>query len=203
MSTINEQNAQSFINYTGPIPGQSLTNSPDSKQPWELPPQFVNKRQAELYILEELTEKEKFIIITDLISDGLPIETLTRTYLMSGYSRGLWDVDMMMLLVESVAYILMALAEKVGLDFELYAGENDEEAEIETPEQKKKLEQSINIVKTGIEKISNKKLETIKATSSELIKKIEEIPEETIQEAKSLLAKNNEQPNNKSLLEAE
>ena len=56
MSTINEQNAQSFINYTGPIPGQSLTNSPDSKQPWELPPQFVNKRQAELYILEELTE---------------------------------------------------------------------------------------------------------------------------------------------------
>ena len=122
---------------------------------------------------------------------------------MSGYSRGLWDVDMMMLLVESVAYILMALAEKVGLDFELYAGENDEEAEIETPEQKKKLEQSINIVKAGIEKISNKKLETIKATSSELIKKIEEIPEETIQEAKSLLAKNNEQPNNKSLLEAE
>ena len=122
---------------------------------------------------------------------------------MTGYSKGLWDVDMMMLLIESVAYILMALAEKVGLDFELYAGENEEEAEIETPEQKKKLDESINIVKTGIEKISNKKLETIKATSSELIKKIEEIPEETIQEAKSLLAKNDEQPNNKSLLEAE
>ena len=100
MSTINEQNAQSFINYTGPVPGQSLTNSPDSKQAWELPPQFVNKREAELYILEELTEKEKFIIITDLISDGMPLDTLTRTYLMAGYSKGLWDVDMMMLLIE-------------------------------------------------------------------------------------------------------
>jgi len=122
---------------------------------------------------------------------------------MTGYSRGLWDVDMMMLLIESVAYILMALAEKVGLDFELYAGENEEEAEVETPEQKKKLEQSINIVKKGIEKVSDKKLDTIKSTSSELIKKIEDIPEETIQEAKSLLAKKDEQPNNKSLLEAE
>lgn len=202
MSTINEQNAQSFINYTGPVPGQSLTNSPDSKQPWELPPQFVNKREAELYILEELTEKEKFIIITDLISDGMPLDTLTRTYLMAGYSKGLWDVDMMMLLIESVAYILMALAEKVGLDFELYAGENEEEAEVETEEQKKKMEQSIDIVKQGIKKIADKPLDTIKGTSRELIKKIEEIPEETIQEAKSLLAKEEPQTNNKSLLEA-
>lgn len=203
MSTINEQNAQSFINYTGPVPGQSLTNSPDSKQPWELPPQFVNKREAELYILEELTEKEKFIIITDLISDGMPLDTLTRTYLMAGYSKGLWDVDMMMLLIESVAYILMALAEKVGLDFELYAGENEEEAEVETEEQKKKMEQSIDIVKQGIKKIADKPLDTIKGTSRELIKKIEEIPEETIQEAKSLLAKEEPQTNNKSLLEAQ
>jgi hypothetical protein len=202
MSTINEQNAQSFINYTGPVPGQSLTNSPDSKQAWELPPQFVNKREAELYILEELTEKEKFIIITDLISDGMPLDTLTRTYLMAGYSKGLWDVDMMMLLIESVAYILMALAEKVGLDFELYAGENEEEAEVETEEQKKKIEQSIDIVKQGIKKIADKPLDTIKGTSRELIKKIEEIPEETIQEAKSLLAKEEPQTNNKSLLEA-
>ena len=202
MSTINEQNAQSFINYTGPVPGQSLTNSPDSKQAWELPPQFVNKREAELYILEELTEKEKFIIITDLISDGMPLDTLTRTYLMTGYSKGLWDVDMMMLLIESVAYILMALAEKVGLDFELYAGENEEEAEVETEEQKKKMEQSIDIVKQGIKKIADKPLDTIKGTSRELIKKIEEIPEETIQEAKSLLAKVEPQTNNKSLLEA-
>lgn len=202
MSTINEQNAQSFINYTGPVPGQSLTNSPDSKQAWELPPQFVNKREAELYILEELTEKEKFIIITDLISDGMPLDTLTRTYLMAGYSKGLWDVDMMMLLIESVAYILMALAEKVGLDFELYAGENEEETEVETEEQKKKMEQSIDIVKQGIKKIADKPLDTIKGTSRELIKKIEEIPEETIQEAKSLLAKEEPQTNNKSLLEA-
>ena len=202
MSTINEQNAQSFINYTGPVPGQSLTNSPDSKQAWELPPQFVNKREAELYILEELTEKEKFIIITDLISDGMPLDTLTRTYLMAGYSKGLWDVDMMMLLIESVAYILMALAEKVGLDFELYAGENEEEAEVETEEQKKKMEQSIDIVKQGIKKIADKPLDTIKGTSRELIKKIEEIPEEKIQEGKSLLAKEEPQTNNKSLLEA-
>ena len=93
-------------------------------------------------------------------------------------------------------------AAKVGLDFELYAGENEEEAEVETEEQKKKIEQSIDIVKQGIKKIADKPLDTIKGTSRELIKKIEEIPEETIQEAKSLLAKEEPQTNNKSLLEA-
>jgi|TARA_R100001510_G_C7649240_1_gene206643 hypothetical protein len=184
MSAINEENSKNFINYTGAVPGQSLTNGRDAKQDWEQPPQFVNRREAELYILEELTEKEVFINVTDMIANDVPIDVLTRAYLMSGYSRGLWDVDLMMLLIESVGFIFMALAEKVGLDYELYAGESEEDATIDGAEQNKKIAQAADIVKEGL-KSKNK----VGIVSNELTEKIENIPEETIAEAKSLLAK--------------
>ena len=119
-----------------------------------------------------------------MIANDVPIDVLTRAYLMSGYSRGLWDVDLMMLLIESVGFIFMALAEKVGLDYELYAGESEEDATIDGAEQNKKIAQAADIVKEGL-KSKNK----VGIVSNELTEKIENIPEETIAEAKSLLAR--------------
>ena len=203
MRGINEQNAQEFINYNGPVPGQSLTNNPDQKYAWEQAPEFVNRRDAELFILEELTEKDKFIAITDMISEGMPLDIITRTYLMSGYSRGLWDVDLMMLLIEPTAFILMALAEKVGLEYELYAGEAEEDGEELPEEQEKYISKTVDIVKKRIEKVGNKPLETIKSTNKELVERIEAIPEETVQEVKGLLARPDTMEQPKSLLEAE
>ena len=86
--TISDQDAQALMNYRGSIPGQSLTNSPDNSYPWENPPRFTNRREAEIFILEELTEKETFIALTDMIAEGITIEDIARTYLLSGYSRG-------------------------------------------------------------------------------------------------------------------
>ena len=183
---MNPESADKLINYTGPVPGQSLTNSPNQKYPWESPPQLTNRREAELYILEELTDKEKFIALTDAISDGLPIDVMTRTYLLSGYSRGLWDVDLMMLLVESVGFIIMALAEKVGLRYELYAGDDEEDA-AEDVNQDAKLEEASDLVRDGIKKISLKSLKLPTGETGELQQKIEEIPEETVEEVKGLL----------------
>jgi len=202
MRGINEQNAERFINYSGPVPGQSLTNNPDQKYAWEQAPEFVNRRDAELFILEELTEKDKFIAITDMISEGMPLDIITRTYLMSGYSRGLWDVDLMMLLIEPTAFILMALAEKVGLEYELYAGESEEDGQELPEEQEKYISKTVDIVKKRIEKIGNKPHETIKSTNKELVERIEAIPEETVQEVKGLLARPDTMEQPKSLLEA-
>ena len=124
--------------------------------------------------------------MTDAISDGVPIDVMTRTYLLSGYSRGLWDVDLMMLLVESVGFIIMALAEKVGLRYELYAGDDEEDA-AEDVNQDAKLEEASDLVRDGIKKISLKSLKLPTGETKELQEKIEEIPEETIQEVQGLL----------------
>ncbi len=189
---LSEANAQKVINYQGPIPGQSLTNPTEQKYAWEQPPELTNRREAETYILEELTEKEKFIALTDAVADGVPIDVITRTYLLSGYSRGLWDVDLMMLLVESVGFIVMALAEKVGLEYELYAGDNDEDI-LEEENQLEVMGKATDEVRKGIKKISLKSLNLPTSETKEIKKQIEQIPEETIQEVKGLLARPQEE----------
>jgi hypothetical protein len=189
---LSEANAQKVINYQGPIPGQSLTNPTEQKYAWEQPPELTNRREAETYILEELTEKEKFIALTDAVADGVPIDVITRTYLLSGYSRGLWDVDLMMLLVESVGFIVMALAEKVGLEYELYAGDNDEDI-LEEENQLEVMSKATDKVREGIKKISLKSLNFPTSETKEIKKQIEQIPEETIQEVKGLLARPQEE----------
>lgn len=185
-------NAKKVLNYEGPTPGQSLTNSTDQKYPWEQPPQLTNRREADIYILGELTEKDKFIALTDAISDGVPIDVMTRTYLLSGYSRGLWDVDLMMLLVESVGFIIMALAEKVGLDFELYAGDNEEDVD-ENINQDEVMSKATDLVREGIKKLSLKSLKLPEGQTKEIEEKLEEIPTETVQEVKSLLERPEEE----------
>ena len=92
----------------------------------------------------------------------------------------------MMLLVESVGFIIMALAEKVGLRYELYAGDDEEDA-AEDVNQDAKLEEASDLVRDGIKKISLKSLKLPTGETKELQEKIEEIPEETIQEVQGLL----------------
>ena len=100
-----------------------MTNSPDQPYPWESPPKYNNVTQAQLFLLGHLTEKEMFMNITEAVSEGIPIDIITRTLLFDGYSNGLWDADLMMLLIEPTAIIVMALAERVGLDYVLFDGD--------------------------------------------------------------------------------
>ena len=57
-----------------PIPGQSLTNSPDQKYPWETPPQFTNVTEAQLYLFAELTQKDRFVALTNALADKVPVD---------------------------------------------------------------------------------------------------------------------------------
>ena len=41
-----------------PIPGQSLTNSPEQPYNWEKPAEYTNTKEAMLYTFEILTEPE-------------------------------------------------------------------------------------------------------------------------------------------------
>ena len=176
--TISDQDAQALINYRGSIPGQSLTNSPDNSYPWENPPRFTNRREAEIFILEELTEKETFIALTDMIAEGITIEDIARTYLLSGYSRGLWTVDLLLLLAESTSFIIMALAEKVGLDYELYAGDADEPDDQER--EAEFVNKSSNIMKEKIKSLQSKGVENVNLDNKELKQAIEEVPVQSL-----------------------
>jgi len=192
-AALSEEDISFLEKRTGPIPGQSLTNSTDNKYPWEQPARFVNRREAEVFILEELTEIEAFVTVTDILSDGIPIDIVTRTYLLSGFNRGLWDTDLMLLLTESVAFILMALAEKVDIDYELYAGDKAESGG-EPEDQEEIFTKANDAMKASIKKIQSENLKAPSFINKEIEEKLESLPEETIDKAKSLLSKDEELP---------
>ena len=48
-----------------PIPGQSLTNSPDSPYPWEQPPEFTEIQPAIESLYISLTEDDAYEAIVD------------------------------------------------------------------------------------------------------------------------------------------
>lgn len=187
---IEERDVEFYQTYEKATPGQSLTNSPNSKYPWEEAPLYTNRHEAEVFILEQLTEEPVFIELMSLVGKGVAIEDITTTYLLNGFSEGLWNADLLILLMESVAFMIMGLAEKVGLDYKLYEGEeeDDELEEInedyEDEERKTSLDKSIEVLRNRLK---------LNPENKEIEQKIEEVPEEKITKVKSLLEQSEEQ----------
>tara|TARA_A200000159_G_scaffold153481_1_gene165488 strand:+ start:3396 stop:4016 length:621 start_codon:yes stop_codon:yes gene_type:complete len=187
---IEERDVEFYQTYQKATPGQSLTNSPNSKYAWEEAPLYTNRHEAEVFILEQLTEEPVFIELMSLVGKGVAIEDITTTYLLNGFSEGLWNADLLILLMESVAFMIMGLAEKVGLDYKLYEGEeeDDELEEInedyEDEEKKTSLDKSIEVLRNRLK---------LNPENKEIEQKIEEVPEEKITKVKSLLEQSEEQ----------
>ena len=64
----------------------------------------------------------------ELVGDGIPIMEIVQVTLFQGFSSGKWNPDLVMLLAEPLAYMIMALAERAGLDYTIYKGEEEEDA---------------------------------------------------------------------------
>ena len=217
MSNLTNEEVEFYQDYQLATPGQSLTNPPDQKYPWEGPPQFTNRHDAELYILTQLTEEEVFLALMDMIGDGITVEAITTTYLYNGYAEGLWNADLLLMLVESVAFMIIGLVEKVGLDYKLYQGEEEDDAldeidpaleDEDEPSEENGLDIKLkalgdcnapakrnNMIKEQIRKGAS---ETF--TNKELEEKIEEVPEELVASAQSLLERDEAPAQEQSLL---
>lgn len=195
MMKLSPEEIEATQGFNKPVPGQSLTNPPEQKYPWESPPEFTNVTEAQLYLLAELTEKERFVALTNALADQVPVDIITRTILFEGFSRGKWSADLLLLLIEPLAVIVMALGERVGIDYVLEDGDQDEPEEDNVEGQQKALGK--------MTEIENKLKETIKNTPtdkrSELLAKevqegLENIPTPVVEEVKETIKQ-------KSLLE--
>lgn len=195
MMKLSPQEIEATQAFNKPVPGQSLTNPPEQKYPWESPPEFTNVTEAQLYLLAELTEKERFVALTNALADQVPVDIITRTILFEGFSRGKWSIDLLLLLIEPLAVIVMALGERVGIDYVLEDGDQDEPEEDNVEGQQKALGK--------MTEVENQLKETIKNTPtdkrSELLAKevqegLENIPTPVVEEVKETIKQ-------KSLLE--
>ena len=122
----NQEGIDALVNSSRPIPGQSLTDSPEQSYPWESPPEYTDFREAFNYLAEELMEEETFISLTVAMGQGVPVSDITLQLLQRGFQEGKWNPDMFMMLIEPTMYLLIALAEKAGVEPVLYGDEEDD-----------------------------------------------------------------------------
>jgi len=153
-----------------PVPGESLTSNPDAPWPWENPPRFSSVVEASEFIFGEFTDEDLHPVILDAMDDEIPIMDITRFVLFKGFTDGLWSPDLLLLLIEPTAYILLALGERALIDPIIYheEGEDDVAEEMQTFTNNKSLEDLKNYsVEEGIPE---------GALSDTITKKLEQLP---------------------------
>ena len=178
MEEYNQEAVEAFTKAGRPIPGQSLTANPDEPRPFEGQPDFTNFKEALDYTTAELLEEEAYMSIVGAIGDGVPIIDLAMQIGYVGFREGKWNPDLMMMLMEPLMYLLMALAEKAGIEYRIddEDGEEDEETEQTLFEEKAK-----NIADTVKEKVDKGQIPS-GALPSDIVAKIEalEMPQESL-----------------------
>ena len=152
------------------IPGSSLTADPDDPAPYEKPPEYTDIHAASEWLFSELIEEDRYDQLIQSLLEGIPVLDIAQVILFTGFTQGKWDVNLMTLLAEPTAYIIMALAERAGVDFVLERDENAEEENdplnVDAKITKKRLEnirkfKEMNMTLPFLSESSQEKLETI------------------------------------------
>jgi hypothetical protein len=191
----NQEAIDALVNAGKPIPGQSLTNDPDQRYPWESPPEYTDYKQALNFIADQLLDKEVYVPMMKGIGAGVPITDITLQMLQAGFEQGKWNPDLLMMLIEPTVYTLMALAEKANIQYRINGDEEedmdeDDEKEIQMMRQK-------NLQELANTKVSGKSKVPSGVVPREILQQIDnmEMPqsllsrEEPRQEEESLLAR--------------
>tara|TARA_R100001509_G_C4884097_1_gene221287 strand:- start:6181 stop:6729 length:549 start_codon:yes stop_codon:yes gene_type:complete len=181
---INPQTQESFkelqsLSETNlPVPGQSLTNDPDTPLPFEQAPVHVELSPAIDDLLVRLCQPEIFQGIVGALADGVPVAEMAEQILFEGFVQGQYNPDLMLLLVEPVMYILISFADMV--DIEPRIDDEDED----TPEEQ------LSNIEQAMEKAKENFVPT--QVPSSIKTKVEQLTENIDIKPKSLLSKEEE-----------
>jgi hypothetical protein len=178
MEEYNQEAVDAFANAARPIPGESLTDNPDEPRPFKRPPEFTNFKKALEFTAVELMQEENYMPLMAAIGEGVPILDLTTQIGYVGFREGKWNPDLMLMLIEPVMYLLMALAEKAGINYRI-----DSEDDIDEDEDSLFEERTQNIANTIKKKIEDGKTIPAGALPKDIMEEIEQL------EMPSLLSK--------------
>ena len=113
--------------FNAPVPGESLTASPATKQPWENPPVYTEQDKAMEAIYMEITIEDSLRKLINIINDGIPLDEIAQVILYKGYTEGKFSPDLMLVLIEPTIYLLIAIADYADIkDYTLYNEETDD-----------------------------------------------------------------------------
>lgn len=192
---MNEEYNKIVLTGGRPIPGQSLTTDPENPAPYEQPPEYTSIHEASEEIFSGLIEEQTYKELMGLLADDVPVMDIVQTLLFAGFKEGKWNPDLMLMLVEPVAYMLLALAERAGIDPKIYQGEEEDEAD-----------ERVFGVELNSEKLSRiKKLAALGKTPSsaiteEMVETIEKLPMPSLMEQPSQEPEQGPAPEAQSLM---
>lgn len=103
--------------FNAPVPGQSLTDDPSSRKPWEMPPRFTSTGKALDHLFQAVTDKKFMGSFNKLMKEDRMffVDRIAAQMLQEGFLHGLWTVDMMVTLVEPLIVMLVWLASTMDL----------------------------------------------------------------------------------------
>ena len=160
-----------------PIPGQSLTQDPDNRQPWETPPEFTDVQVFVDEAFLEISDPMKLPDLLEAMRAEIPVEYLTEQYLMRKVAEGKINPDLMMLSVEPVIYILLHFAAYANIDAVLYPEDDmmhDEEFQENTSEFRKATKDLMAHDDNGDGKISAVEMQAPTVVPKSLLARTEE-----------------------------
>ena len=177
---------QQSLDVGRPIPGQSLTNSPEEPYNWEKPAEFSNPKEAMLYTFGILTEPETTANILINVTKGVSVIDIASIVLYQGFLEGKWNPDLMTLLMEPTMYMVMALCEKAEIPYKLDSTDDEDVEEIMGDKAVEKIEQEIGaldqIRRKAVQQVSPQSVptdvrEVIEQTEIQpsLLEKVEEV----------------------------
>jgi hypothetical protein len=99
-----------------PTPGESLTTEPEASKAYEKPPEFSQVGDAVEDMFMRLTAEDTIDQFLDLMRDGMPVENIAQVVLFEGFRQGMYNLDVMLLLIEPTIYILLYLADYANIN---------------------------------------------------------------------------------------
>jgi len=114
--TLPEQISRVGRDLDRPIPGQSLTEDPDNPSPYAKPPEFTSKEEAIEHFMEIILDEDNFSGIMGALRSGTEVMTIVELVLTQSFRQGEINPDMMLILAEPLAYLLIGLAERQGFE---------------------------------------------------------------------------------------
>ena len=140
---MNPEAVEAFASRGYPIPGQSWTQPVEERRPFEGKPDFVDMQEALEYTALELLDEENYVPIVLALGDGVPVMDLALQMGYVGFREGKWNPDLMMMLLEPIMYLLMALAEKAGIEYRIDSEDDDEDEDSIFQEKTNNIAQSL------------------------------------------------------------
>jgi len=132
---------------SGPIPGQSLTDTPGN-YPWEKPPEMVEVEDVVKFYINKLADQDVMDDLSVVFDAGLAISPFVKTLTTSGVMLGRHTIEAGMLAAPAVHAFVKAAMTSYGIDAldESYNPDKDP-----TEKEKKRLELRIKLAMSEAE----------------------------------------------------